>query len=111
MDIVFRDARLRKTCNERTRAVRRFGPDCAKILMRRLDDLRAAEALADMRDVPGRCHELRADRAGQLALDLRHPKRLVFEPANDPVPRTPGGNLDWGRVTALTILEVVDYHG
>jgi proteic killer suppression protein len=77
MDIMFSDARLRKTCNQRTRAVRRLGPECATILMRRLDDLRAAEVLADVRNAPGRCHELR----------------------------------DWSRVTAVRILEVVDYHG
>lgn len=73
--------------------------------------MRAAETLADMRYLPGRCHELRADRSGQLALTLDGAYRLVFEPANEPVPRLPEGNLDWAEVTAIRILEVVDYHG
>jgi len=36
---------------------------------------------------------------------------LVFEPATDPLPLTPDGALDWQCVTAIRILEVIDYHG
>jgi len=37
--------------------------------------------------------------------------RLVFEPADDPVPRRPDGGLDWERVTSVMIWEIGDYHG
>ena len=83
----------------------------AKLIARRLSNLRAADTLADMRHFPGRCHELREDRRGQLALSLDGPYRLIFEPADDPVPCLPGENLDWAHVTTIRILEVVDYHG
>ncbi len=72
--------------------------------------MRAAPNLETMRTLPGRCHELHGDRKGQLALDLEHPRRLVFVPANDPVPTRAEGGLDWSRVTVVKILEVVDYH-
>lgn len=37
-------------------------------------------------------------------------KRLVFEPDQDPVPKKEDGGLDWARVTAITVVEIGDYH-
>lgn len=82
----------------------------ARVLRQRLDELKAAAFLADFRFLPGGCHELTADRQGQLSLDLRGPMRLVFEAADDPVPEKPDGGLDWDRVTAVRILELADTH-
>lgn len=91
--------------------VKAWGSDQAKRLRRRLDDLRAAENLSLMRELPGRCHELAGDRQGQLSLDLVHPYRLIFEPANSPVPEKDDGGLDWTKVTGVRILDVEDTHG
>ncbi len=91
-------------------SVRKFGPENAKLLHRRLDDLRDAESLEQV-PPEARCHELKGRRAGQLAIDLKQPYRLVFEVADDPVPIQPtNGGLDWKRVRSIRILEVVDYH-
>jgi len=89
-----------------------FGGRRAKALKKRLDDLDAAIALSDMRHVPGHCHELVGDRKGHLALDLDQPYRLIFEPADDPVPTREDGGLEWTQVRVIRILEIgVDYHG
>ena len=77
----------------------------------RLASLRAAPTLADMRGVPGNCHRLTADRAGEFAVALRGPYRLIFEPDHDPVPRLDDGGVDTTRVTDIRIKEVNDYHG
>ena len=61
--------------------------------------------------IPGGCHELREDRAGQLAVDVTKNLRLIFRPTEDPPPAKDDGGLDWKAVTAITILEVADYHG
>jgi proteic killer suppression protein len=83
-----------------------------ELVMRRLDELRDVEVLADLRSLPQvRCHELTGDRKGELSVDLRGPYRFLFEPANDPVPLKPDGGLDWLRVTVVRILEVTDTHG
>lgn len=111
MDILFATTGLEKQLTTERKLMRTYGPDAAKVLRRRLDQLKAAEDLAVLRALPGRCHELREDRNGQLALDLRGPYRLIFEPAHDPLPTNEGGGLDWKRVTAVRILEVEDYHG
>ena len=110
MDIIFLDESFRRTVNSEKRLRRKFPERRGKLIRRRLDDLRAAVTLEDMRSLPGRCHELKYDRTGQLAVDLDHPYRLIFEPANNPIPRHAGGNLDWTRVTVIRIIEVGDYH-
>lgn len=82
----------------------------AKKLQQRLVELAAANTLADMKGMPGHCHELTANRKGQLALDLIQPNRLVFKPSHNPVPPDAGGGLDWAKVTRIIVLEIVDYH-
>lgn len=83
----------------------------AKLIRRRLDDLRAVETLEVMRNLPGRCHELKGNRAGQLSLDLDGPNRLIFVPYHDPIPKKPDGGLDWNGVTVIKVLGVEDTHG
>ena len=83
----------------------------AASLKQRIAELKAAETLEDMRSLPAaRCHELSQNRDGQLAVNLIHPKRLIFEPDDNPVLKKPNGGLDWENVTRITVLEVVDYH-
>lgn len=111
MDILFQDRKLEKLCNDQSLLVRKYGPIRAKILRRRIGEFRAAETLEVMRSLPQvRCHELKGNRAGTLAVDLDHPFRLIFEPANNPIPRKPDGGLDWTKVTAIRVLSVEDYH-
>jgi proteic killer suppression protein len=90
--------------------VRRHNLHRAKLLRRRLDDLYAAKKLGVMRNLPGRTHELKGDRAGQLSIDLDGPYRLVFAPANNPLPKKPNGGLDWKHITAVILLGVVNTH-
>lgn len=112
MDIIFRTAKLRKVCNDAKQAARTYGTVGARKLRLRLDELRAAETLADMLLLPqARCHELKADLAGKISLNLQHPYRLIIEPANDPAPTRPDGGLDWQRITAVRVLGTKDTHG
>ena len=110
MEIVFATKQFEKLCNSDRELVKEFGPQRAKLLRRRLDQLHAAENLAVMRTLPGRCHELTGDRKGTLSIDLDGPYRLLFEPAESPAPAKPDGGLAWEMVTAIRILEVEDTH-
>lgn len=111
MDIFFADKKLEKAYSNRRLLVKTYGRRQARKLQQRFKTLRAADTLADMRDFPGRCHELKGDRAGQLALDLDHPYRLIFEPDHDPVPTKVDGGIDWSVITSVLIIAVEDYHG
>jgi len=87
------------------------GPQQARLIRRRLDELKAATILDEIRTLPQpRCHELTGDRSGQLSVDLNHPYRLLFRPYNNPIPLKPDGGLDWTEVTQIEILGVEDTH-
>lgn len=36
--------------------------------------------------------------------------RLIFTPAHDLLPRRKDGSLDWTLVSAIEVLEIVNYH-
>lgn len=110
MDITFSSEKLRDECTIERERLRTYGKIRGKALGRRMDDLNAADNLGVMRNLPGRCHVLTGDRAGQFALDVGQPYRLIFEPEHDPIPTLDDGGFDWDRITAIRILEVIDYH-
>ncbi len=79
-------------------------------LKQRLDDILAADTLAVLETLPGHYHCLSANRAGQWACSLEEPYRLVFIPMGNPLPVSPDGRLDTSKVTAVSFMEVVNYH-
>ena len=111
MQVFFRNKKLQKTCSSAKESLKAFGAIRAKKLQQRLLELSAADHLGHVsRLPPARCHEMSGDRQGQLSVDLDHPYRLFFIPADDPVPRKPDGGLDWDAVTAIEIVEIADPH-
>lgn len=110
MDILFASKKLERLCHDEKIATRTLGAPSARKLRARLDDLIAAANLDYMRKLPGRFHGLSKERAGQFALDLQGGCRLVFEPANSPLPKRPDGTLELTKVTAIKVVEVGDYH-
>jgi toxin HigB-1 len=85
-------------CEDAEVATKKYGAEMARKIHQRIDEIRAAtsvEMLVQFRI--GRCHPLTGDRKGQYAMDLPHPYRLVFEKRN-------------GKLVAVEILEIVDYH-
>ncbi len=110
MDILFASERLRRDLSIQRDLQKGWGNDGAKKITLRLQQLAAVTNLAEMRNLPGRCHELTGDRAGYLAVDVHQPYRLIFRPTADPPPRKPDGGLDWTEVESITVTEIVDYH-
>lgn len=111
MDVLFSDEKSARLFSRQSALQKRYGAVGAIKITLRLQQLAAAPTLAHMRDLPGRCHALTADRSGQFAVDVHHPYRLVFEPARDvPAADGAGGGDAWERIDAVRILDVVDYH-
>ena len=111
MDIAFRTRKLQRTFSAEVALRKAYGARRAKVVMVRMAVLRAARNLASVPTAPpSRRHRLGGNRDGQYAVDLVHPYRLVFAPDHEPLPRMSDGGIDTGRVTAITIIEVVDYH-
>jgi len=111
IELTWASRKLAKTCADAPSGRRAWGADNWRLLQRRLASLAAAPTLADMDGVPGRCHQLHADRDGMFAVTLWGGYRLVFEPDHDPVPRIFDGGIDRTKVTGILIKEVVNYHG
>ena len=109
MNISFTDARLADEMNSFAKLSRMYGAAIAKTITRRLAQLRAAAVLAEMQ--VGNCHPLKGDREGTFAVSVGKGYRLLFAPADEPVPRHPDGGIASAAVTALVIIGVEDYHG
>ena len=111
MDVYFSTGKLQKLCNSQKQMQKELGEQLAKRLQQRLAEFKAAETLGDISHLPpARLHELGQDRKGQLAVDLVHPKRLIFKPNHDPPPVKEDGGLDRSQVTDVLIVDIGDYH-
>ncbi len=112
MDIVFKNSRDEKFFNNRERLQKKYGQPNADRIMQRMQELRAMPNLSAAKKMPQlRCHQLKGDRKGELAVDLAHPYRLIFTVAQNPEPTKEDGGLDWSRVDTIQIERVEDYHG
>ena len=108
MEIKFSDQKLRKLCEKQSAAVKKLGGANARKLRTRLADLAAVPRVTHL--VAGNPHPLQGDRLGQFAVNLTGGWRLVFVPANDPVPRHSDDSIDWSAVTIVRIQYIGDYH-
>jgi proteic killer suppression protein len=111
MLIYFRTSKLQKLCSKEREMLKQLGRVMADKLQQRLMELNAAETLADVSHLPPpRCHELSGNRAGQFSVDLEHPYRLLFIPADDPVPLKEDGGIDLSQVREIEIIGIEDTH-
>ncbi len=111
MEVTYATARLAALCSSKKALSRKYGAENANKVGMRIAQLLAADTLADMRRLPGAgCHELSADRKGDLAVDLSGGYRLVFTAADPDSARKRDGGLDWTRVTAVVFQQIEDYH-
>lgn len=110
MIVQFQDQNFCDICNSDRLLKKYHGVLRAKKIRQRLDDLRSADNLDVMKSLPGRCHELKGNRHGQLSLDLDHPWRLIFSPFDDPPALKNDGGIDWKNVQTIKILGIEDTH-
>ena len=111
MEITFRTRKLQKVLNSLKDINKNYGDRMALAIQSRLAVLRNANNLFLVPSSPPvRLHQLSGDRQGQFAVDLVHPQRLIFVPNHDPVALREEGGIDRDKVTAITIIEVTDYH-
>lgn len=111
MEVSFDTKKMQKLCALLKAMQREWGPEMAKKLALRLNQLEDADNLEIVaRSRLGRFHEYAGGAKGVLALDLVHPQRLLFRPNHDPVPYKEGNELDLAAVTRVVILGVTDPH-
>jgi plasmid maintenance system killer protein len=110
IQVEWADRKLRKAQGSDGAGRRLLGDGRWSALKRRIRALEVADSLADLRGQAGGFHALMADRTGEWSATLTPNWRLVFEPADDPLPTLPDGGLDTAQVRRVRVLRVEDYH-
>lgn len=79
MRIIFKTKKLETCYTSNAEADRAWGQVVGRKYIQRLDIIRAANTLEDLKKLrPLRCHPLKGDRAGQWAINLTGFYRLIF---------------------------------
>lgn len=98
MDITYRNKSIKAACTDAKVSDRKYGKEMSAKIQMRIDEIKAADNVEYMVQFHiGRCHPLTNNRAGQYAVDLVHPYRLIFEKDGD-------------EIQIANIIEIVDYH-
>jgi len=98
------DRKLKKIIHDKKKLTKEYGPDNAKLIIQRFNELSSIADLGLMIQYRiGRCHSLTGNLKGKYALDLQHPMRMIIEPLFE-------GNQDLLNVVAVRIIEIGDYH-
>lgn len=111
MEVTYKNKTLKKYAEDARFSVQRLGKTRSNLYLQRISDLFAAETLEDVRNLPGRYHELTGNRKGQWACDLEQPYRLIFEPHEDPIPTNGNGQYVWLEIKGVEIIDIDNYHG
>lgn len=105
MDIEYANNAMRKTLEDSRLIIKKHG-DIAKVLIRRMSDLRVAASLNEITHLPPpRRHKLTGNLDGCWGIDVSKNKRLVIRPIGDFDPE------DLTTITTIRIEDIVDYHG
>jgi proteic killer suppression protein len=111
LTIFFATNKLRRVMESEKELRQDYGDQLGRRIALRLIQLRALpNALTAQRAPQLDLHQLTEDRDEQLAVKLTGKMRLVFEVANDPIPRLADGGIDLAAVTEIELIEVVNYH-
>jgi proteic killer suppression protein len=111
MKLFYASQKLQRTLDRKADCVRTYGAERAKIIIRRLGQIRAAPTMAELLLYPGRFHLLTANLAGHFSASISANYRLILRPHPAPAPTTSDGGLDTARVTECLVTEIGDYHG
>lgn len=106
MNISFRNNKLEKVCNSEAKLKQEYGI-LAKTIMARLSFLRAVPNLEDVPHCPPcRRHKLQGDYKDMFAVDIKHPKRLIFQP----VDVDSNNEINLRKIVSIEIIAIKDYH-
>jgi plasmid maintenance system killer protein len=111
MNIRYHTRKLEKSVESFSAIKKNYG-DRAKKVALRLEQLSQAPDLDAMGTLStAHCHELKAERVGEIAVDISPNHRLIFFPDHNPLPLKTDGGLAWKQVTSIVITAIgEDYH-
>ena len=104
MKIIFKNKDLERCAIDESFALKHMGKKRALIYTTRIAHILIAKNFEELREFPGRFHELSGNRKGQWACSLDQPYRLIIQGSE------PDEVVVWTEVTEAEIKEIVDYH-
>jgi proteic killer suppression protein len=110
VNITFKNQSFGRLANDDRGLQRTYGQIRAKKIRLRLTQIHFAAHLEELRPMPGRFHELTANRKGQWACDLDQPYRMIFIPHENPIPTNSAGHYLWKEIRGVEIVEIENYH-
>ena len=112
MKITFRSSKLKNAANKNDDRwlKKHYGKLRAEKIILRLNQIRFANTLEDLRHMPGNYHELKNERKGQWACNLDQPYRMIFIPHEHPIPVNDDGQYIWSEIFGVEIIEIINYH-
>ena len=110
LKIDFPNPKHKATLEDSRQVTKLYGPQTARKLGSRFDDLDATHSMGDMRSLPGHWEELNGGRSGQFSARLHGSYRLIVKPQKHPPPVKADGGLDWSAIDSIYIVDVVDHH-
>lgn len=79
MQVEFRTKKLEKQYRESKQAIREYGEAVAKRYVQRINAIKYAKSIEEVRKLPGfDCHLLKGDREGEWSVNLINRMRLIF---------------------------------
>jgi proteic killer suppression protein len=108
MLVTFKNPRIHAIFKDDMRLVGKLGADSVKRLKRRLDDLRAAKSLVELRHAPG-SYRIVSERKGQFTCNIDASYQLAFESHKKPLLKNRHGEYDWSSVSGIAIVEITKY--
>jgi proteic killer suppression protein len=113
MDILFKNGKIEKICNNNKLAQKKYGYDTARKLIMRLDALKASECLNDISHLPPpRLHSINKIKGERVyGIVLAQGYRMVIEVENLKEFLDDDKKVDKRKVTRIVVCSVEDYHG
>ena len=104
MEIRYKNNKLRKLLEDYFALTKKYGKQQAEAIVSRMNELSAAESLADIFALPHvRCHKLVGDWKEHFSIDIKHPYRIFLYPED-------GDHVNTKTITVVRIEEIIDPH-
>jgi len=110
VEISYKNNKLEKSLTNDKELIKTYG-ELAKKIKQRLKELKEADNLLVISQLPAlRLHPYKGDRVGEWSVDIKENWRVIFEIAQDPIPKQEDGGVNLILITAIEIVSVEDPH-
>lgn len=84
MEIEFANSKIKTIAEKYSKAIKKYGKEKAEIVMKRINELKAADTLQDIKNIPQTgLHPLKYSRRGQFAIETVKPHQIIIKPKGD----------------------------